>query len=261
VLTVLDELGRHLVLLRHKPQVESSAISNFVVHIVQAPGQQYLHTTLDFGILLPNAKLGQRVDRSSTDDRVLQHHAVVDVPDVLRRLRRLRTFETEEIQDSNGELGELAVLDELAQVREGVLLRVGHELDEVEHALHHGTLELVATLVAEDTTEELQHAGLLAGELETERADGLHDGDLELVRDLGHEAGDLLHQPVHTGLVAGLEEGGNSESGDGAVAVGDQELDIRVAHADGLRLEGGEVVQDAEGSELGDGSWRGEEQL
>ncbi len=118
-----------------------------------------------------------------------------------------------------------------------VLLGVGHELDQVEHALHDGALELVAALVAQDAAEELEHAGLLAGELEAERPDGLDDGDLELVGDLRHEAGDLLHQAVDAGLVAGLQERRDGEGGDGAVAVGDEKFDVGVADADGQWLE------------------------
>src|SRR3569833_912263 len=97
------------------------------------------------------------------------------------------------MQDADGQLGELAILDELAEVRQSVLLGVGNELDQVEHALDDGSLELVPSLIPEDAAEEGQHAGLLAGELQAERPDGLDDGDFELVRDLRHEARDLLY--------------------------------------------------------------------
>lgn len=48
----------------------------------------------------------------------------------------------------------------------------------------------------------------------TRLADGLHHDDLELVGDLVHEGRDLLHQPVHGPLRAGLEERRDGQSGD-----------------------------------------------
>lgn len=165
------------------------------------------------------------------------------------------------MQNPDSQLGELAVLNELAQVGKGLLLRVRNELDEVEHTLDDGALEVVATLITQDTAQESQHTGLLAGELEAKRADSLDDRDLELVGDLRHEAGDLLHEAIDAGLVSGLEESGDGKGGDRSVAVGDEELDVGVADVNGVGLEGGEVVEDAEGGELGDGTRRRKEEL
>lgn len=53
--------------------------------------------------------------------------------------------------------------------------------------------------------------------------------DLELVRDLGHKRGDLLHESVHAALTAGLEQCGDGQRGDAAVRVGDQVLQVQVA--------------------------------
>ena len=47
---------------------------------------------------------------------------------------------------------------------------------------------------------------MLAGELDADGADGLHHDGLELVRDLGHEAADLLHESLHARLTARLGE-------------------------------------------------------
>lgn len=71
------------------------------------------------------------------------------------------------MQYPDSQLCELAILNKLAQVRQSILLGVGHKLDQVKHTLHNGALELVTALVAQDPAEELQHGGLLAGKLET----------------------------------------------------------------------------------------------
>jgi hypothetical protein len=99
-------------------------------------------------------------------------------------------------------------------MRKGIVLGVGNKLDQVEHALHNSSLKLVPTFIPQDAAEERQHASLLAGEFETECSDGLDDCDLELIGDLGHEACDLLHQSVHTGLVPGLEQRGDGKGRD-----------------------------------------------
>lgn len=53
--------------------------------------------------------------------------------------------------------------------------------------------------------------------------------DLELVRDLRDERGDLLHESVHAALTAGLEQSGDGQRGDAAVRVSDQVLQVQVA--------------------------------
>ena len=47
---------------------------------------------------------------------------------------------------------------------------------------------------------------MLARELGTHTLNGLHHDGLELIRDLRHEAGDLLHKTLHTGLTTSLDE-------------------------------------------------------
>lgn len=165
------------------------------------------------------------------------------------------------MENANRKLRKLAVLDELAEMGKRVLLGVGNKLDEIKHALYHGTLELVAAFIAQDPAEELQHARLFAGELEAKGPNCLNNGDLELVRDFRHEARDLLHQTIHTGFVASLEQRCDGESGDGAVAVGNEEFNVRVANANRLGLERSEVVKDTESGKLGDGTRRREEEL
>lgn len=252
---------RQLVVLLHKPEVESSTVSNFVIDIVQTPGQQDIDAPLDLGVALAYAKLGESSDRSRTNDGILKDDSVVDVPDVLGGLGGLGPFHSEEMQDADREFGKFTVLNELAQVSERILLGVRHELDQIEHALHHGALELVAALVAQDAAQEGEHTSLLAGELEAQRADGFDNGNLELVRDLRHEAGNVLHKTIHAGFVAGLQESRDSKGRNGSVAVRDEELNIGVADIDGVRLKRGKVVEDAEGGELGDSARGGEEEL
>ena len=101
------------------------------------------------------------------------------------------------MENAHRELRELAVFDELAQVRERLLLAVRDELDHVEDRLDDRALEVVAALVAEHAREEGEHRLVLGRELEAERADGVDDDDLELVANLTHEAADLLHEAVH----------------------------------------------------------------
>lgn len=52
---------------------------------------------------------------------------------------------------------------------------------------------------------------------------------LELVRDLRHKGGDLLHEPVHAALTARLQQGGDGQSGNAAVRIRDQVLQVQVA--------------------------------
>ncbi len=60
---------------------------------------------------------------------------------------------------------------------------------------------------------------MLLGELGAEGADGLHHHDLELVRDLRDEAGDLLHESIHAGLGPRLQEGRDCQRGDRSVGI------------------------------------------
>ena len=136
-----------------------------------------------------------------------------------------------------------------------------NKLDKVEHALHDAALELVTTLVPQNTTQERQHASLLAGELKAQCPNGLNNGNLEFIRSVGHEARDLLHETVNTGFVSGLEQCSDGEGCDGAVGVGDQRLDIGVADIDDMGFERREVVKDSDCGELADRTWGREEQL
>lgn len=106
----------------HETEVESSTISDFVVHIVQTPREQHVDAALDLGVLLSDAKLGEGRDGGGAHNGVLENDTVVDVANVLCRLGRLGTFETEQVQDADGQLGELAVLDEFAEVGQRILL-------------------------------------------------------------------------------------------------------------------------------------------
>lgn len=260
-LTITDELARKLVVFLHQAQVQCRAITHLVISVIQASGEKNVNTTLDLGILLANAELRQRCHCRGTHDRILQDNAVVDIADVLGRLSGSRTLNTEQVENTHCKLSELAVFDELAEVCESLLLGFRHELDQIEDALHNTTLEVVSTLVAQDPRQESKHASLFRRELQAKCADGLHNRDLELVGDVGHEGADLLHESVDAGLVASLEEGSDGESGNRTVGVGDEAFNVRVALADSIGLERGELVQDTDGGELGDSPWRGKEEL
>lgn len=135
-LTISHKLAGDLIIFLHQPQVQRRTISNFIVGIVETPLQQHLNTRLDLRVFLSHAKLGESSDRGCSNNRVFQHNAVVDVSNVLGRLCGLGSLKTKQVQYPHGQLCELAVFDELAQVCECLLLRLRHELDEVEHALH-----------------------------------------------------------------------------------------------------------------------------
>jgi cell division FtsZ-interacting protein ZapD len=100
--------------------------------------------------LLSDAEFGQSGHGCGTYNRVLKYNAVVDVADVLRRLCSPGTFDTKQVKNTNGQLRKLAVLDELAQVSQSLLLSFRHELDQIENALDNAALEVVATLVAQN---------------------------------------------------------------------------------------------------------------
>lgn len=149
VRTILDKVAGHLVvLLAHELQVQSSAVAHLVVHIVQASREEHLDASLDIGVLLAHTKLGQGSNGGGSNNCVLENHTIVDVADVLSRLSSFGTLQPDKMEDAYGQLGELAVLDELAEVGECLLLGVGDELDQVKHALHDCALELVTAFVA-----------------------------------------------------------------------------------------------------------------
>lgn len=72
-------------------------------------------------------------------------------------------------------------------MRQSILFAVWHKFDKVEHRFDNSSLELVTAFVPQDTREECKHTSLLARKLETQGADGLHDGNLKLICDLAHE--------------------------------------------------------------------------
>lgn len=165
------------------------------------------------------------------------------------------------MKNADGKLCELAVFNEFTEMGQSLILGIGNELNKIKHALNHSALEFETTLVSEDAAEEGEHTGLLAGELEAQGADSLHNGDLELVCDFRHEGRYLLHQSINTSLVASLKQCRNSKGGDGSVGVRNEEFNIGVAGSDCCRLEGRKAVEDAESCKLGNGSRRGEEHL
>ncbi len=71
----------------------------------------------------------------------------------------------------------------------------------------------------EHAGEEVEEDAVLLGELGAEGADGLHHHDLELVRDLRDEAGDLLHEPIHARLRPRLQEGRDRQRRDRSIGI------------------------------------------
>lgn len=77
-------------------------------------------------------------------------------------------------------------------------------VDDIKDGLDDGTLVLVTALVAQHARQERQHQSLFCGKLETQGTDGIDYNDFELVADVGHKQGDLLHQTVYGGFSTGL---------------------------------------------------------
>mmetsp|Transcript_43966 Transcript_43966/g.103538 ORF Transcript_43966/g.103538 Transcript_43966/m.103538 type:complete len:355 (-) Transcript_43966:504-1568(-) len=139
--------------------------------------------------------------------------------------------------------------------------RLGDLVDEHQHGVGDALLELEPALLAQHVGEEVDERPVLLGVLEAEGSDRIDDHDLELVRDLGHEARDLLHQPLHARLRPCLEEGGDGEGGDGAVGVADHVLEVEVAGGDGEREGHRHPVECTHRGEAQRGLGRGEEEL
>mmetsp|Transcript_8511 Transcript_8511/g.18533 ORF Transcript_8511/g.18533 Transcript_8511/m.18533 type:complete len:262 (+) Transcript_8511:1173-1958(+) len=206
-------------------------------------------------------KLGQGRDRSGTHRGVLENDAVVDEANVLGGTRRLGSLCTEKMKDLSGEQGELAVLYELAEMDETSVLGLGNRLDERDDALHNALLEVEAALFPQCVGEEGHEDAVLCLVLDAQRPDRLHNDNLELVGDLAHKGGDLLHEAFHGGLGPRLEEGGDGEGGDAPVGVRDHRLQVQVARRHTQRVDHGNLVQRPHAGETQSGLGGGEEQL
>lgn len=195
--TIADKLSRDLIVfLLHQAKVECSTVADFIISVVQTSCEQDVNTAFHLWILLTDTKFGQCCYCSCSHNGVLQHNSVVDIPDVLGRLCRFWSFHAQHMQYPYGKLGEFTVLDEFAKVGKCFFLAFRHEFDQIEHAFDHSPLEVIATLLAQNTGKERQHTRLLGWELQAESSDGLYYGDLELVCNLGHESADLGHEAV-----------------------------------------------------------------
>jgi hypothetical protein len=102
ILTILNESVGHLIRLAHEPQVQCSTIADFIIHVIEASGEEDSNAAFDLRVLLTNAKLRQRRDCCSSNDGILKDDTIVDVSDVLGRLRGLRPFQAQEVKNSYG---------------------------------------------------------------------------------------------------------------------------------------------------------------
>jgi hypothetical protein len=139
LLTFSDEHIRQRLLLQDL-DVHRRAVPHLVIDVIQAssnvsdspanarmakygpPSQQHIHTLHHRLVVHTYTELGETAHGRGTDDGVLEHDSVVDVPDELGRVSRLGPLETKKVENADRELGELAVLDELAQVGKGFSL-------------------------------------------------------------------------------------------------------------------------------------------
>ena len=135
----------------------------------------------------------------------LQNDPIVNVADVLGGRGCVGSLASQQVEDARGQRQVVTVLDELAEVGEAALLRLRVVLDDGDDGGDDGVLVVVAAVLAQHRRQERHHHRVFARELEAQRADRFHHHDLELVRDLGHEAGYLFHEAVDAALVARLE--------------------------------------------------------
>ena len=84
--------------------------------------------------------------RTRSDGSVLQDDTVVDEADVFAGLGGLGALLAEQVEDARRQDGVLAVLDELAQVRQPDLLRLGVVLQDADDCVHNAFLVVKATL-------------------------------------------------------------------------------------------------------------------
>ena len=215
-----------------------------------SPVEKHVDTLAELLIEVVQPELRQTRYGSRTHGRVLKHDTVIDESDVLGRVRRLGALDTQQVEHTNREFCELAVLDELTQVRERLLLALPDELDHVEDGFDDRALKVVSALVAQDARQEREHRFVLGRELEAERADGVDDDDLELIADLAHEAADLLHEAIDGRLIAGLKQRRNSVGRNTAVRVRDKVLEVDVASRDALWVRNSESSESPGGGEL-----------
>ena len=247
-----------LVLLQDRLEV-SRPVPHLVIGVHLTPGEQHQHVGQQ--VIAQRPELGHGGDSSGPDSSVLQEDSVVDETDVASGVGGPGTFLAQQVQDLHRQDGVLAVLYELAQVGQSVLLRLGVLLDHGDDGVGNAGLVVQAALVSQHARQEVEKDPVLLGELLAETADGLNHHDLELVRDLRDEGGNLLHQPVHAALGSGLEEGGDGQGGDGPVAVRDEVLQVQVAGCHCGRVGHGHLVEGSHGSKPQGWFRRGAEQL
>ncbi len=120
-------------------------------------------------------------------------------------------------------------LNEFAEVSKAGLLGLRNLPDQDQHRVHDGLLELEAAIFSQYIAEEVHERTVLLRELQAQGADGLHNDNLELIRDVGHEGGHLLEQALHAALCAGLQQRGDGQRGNAAVLVRDEGLHVQIA--------------------------------
>jgi len=119
----------------------------------------------------------------------------------------------------NDELGELAVLYKLAEVEQGRFLCFGYTGHEIYDAVYDTLLKVVATLFTQKSCQKSHHHPVLLRVFHAQLANGLHNHHLELIPDICHKGGYLLHQSVHTSFISSFQEGGDSKGRYGTVGI------------------------------------------
>mmetsp|Transcript_17527 Transcript_17527/g.59197 ORF Transcript_17527/g.59197 Transcript_17527/m.59197 type:complete len:218 (+) Transcript_17527:1638-2291(+) len=114
-------------------------------------------------------------------------------------------------------------------MKQGRLLRLWNRRHQSHDGVDDGLLKVKAPFLAKKVGQKADQNPVLQRVLEAKLADGRHDDDLELVCNFVHKRRDLLHQAVHRGLAARLEERGDRKRRNRPVLVGDERLHVVVA--------------------------------
>mmetsp|Transcript_16169 Transcript_16169/g.48564 ORF Transcript_16169/g.48564 Transcript_16169/m.48564 type:complete len:260 (-) Transcript_16169:963-1742(-) len=222
-------------------KIEGGSIADLIVVIELTATQQDQDTLAQRFELL--CKFAQCCHRCGTNGRLLENHPVVDVANELARVLSGRSLLAQHVEHANRQRGELAVFDKLTECGERSVSALWDVVGQVENRVDDGFLVLKATLLAQHVREKVEHGTMLVWELLAEQSNRLHHHHLEFVRDLRHKMRDLLDETIHIVRVASLQQSGDRQRCNAAVAIRNQRLQVLVALRDKVRILGGHTIQ------------------
>ena len=142
-----------LVLLQDRLEV-GGPVPDLVIRVHLAPGEQHQHVGQQ--IVAQRAEPGESGHGRGAHGGVLEQHAVVDEADVARGVGGAGPLLAQQREDLHGKAGMLAVLDELAKMRQAVLLGLGVLLDDRDDGVGNASLVVKTSLVPQHAGQEVQ---------------------------------------------------------------------------------------------------------